>query len=144
MQKHVNKGKYRDKFKMLKHLAQEKTREAYWNYISDIIAPVDSTNERPNAKKFFTCLKSIRKESNGVPTLKAFGETVNEIQDKTNLLNRQFQSVFTTDTDKEMPDIPKEVFKEMPEITITENGVEKLLQNLNPNKACGPDELTPR
>ena len=82
---------------MLKHLAQKKTREAYWNYISDIIAPVDSTNERPNPKKFFTYLRSIRKESNGVPTLKAFGETVNEIQDKTNLLNRQFQSVFTTD-----------------------------------------------
>jgi hypothetical protein len=59
--------------------------------------------------------------SNGVPTLKIFGETVNEIQDKTNLLNRQFQSVFTTDTDKKMPDIPKEVFKEIPEITITEN-----------------------
>ena len=115
------KGKYRDKFKILKHLAQKKTREAYWNYISDIIAPVDSTNERPNPKKFFTYLKSISKESNGVPTLKIFGETVNEIQDKTNLLNRQFQSVFTTDTDKKMPDIPKEVFKEMPEITITEN-----------------------
>jgi hypothetical protein len=32
----------------------------------------------------------------------------------------------------------------MPEITITENGVEKVLQNLNPNKACGLDELTPR
>jgi hypothetical protein len=45
--------------------------------------------------------------------------------------------VLGTDTDKD-------VFKEMPEITITENGVEKLLQNLNPNKACGPDELTPR
>ena len=120
------------------------TREAYWNYISDIIAPVDSTNERPNPKKCFTYLKTIRKESNGVPTLKAFGETVNEIQDKTNLLNRQFQSVFTTDTDKEMSDIPKEVFKEMPEIIITENGVEKLLRNLNPNKACGPDELTSR
>jgi hypothetical protein len=64
---------------MLKHLAQKKTREAYWNYISDIIAPVDSTNERPNPKKFFTYLKSIRKESNGVPNLKAFGETINEI-----------------------------------------------------------------
>jgi hypothetical protein len=35
MQKHGNKGKYRDKFKMLKHLAQTKTREAYWNYISE-------------------------------------------------------------------------------------------------------------
>jgi hypothetical protein len=62
MQKHGNKGKYRDKFKMLKHLAQKKTRDAYWNYISDIIAPVDSTNERPNPKKFFTYLKSISKE----------------------------------------------------------------------------------
>jgi hypothetical protein len=41
---------------------------------------------------------------------------------------------FSPLTDKEMPDIPKEVFKEMPEITITENGVEKLLRNLNPNK----------
>jgi hypothetical protein len=40
-----------------------------------------------------------------------------------------------------MPDMPKEVFKEMPEIIITENGVEKLLRNLNPNKACGPDEF---
>ena len=86
MQKHGNKGKYRDKFKMLKHLAQKKkTRETYWNYISDIIAPVDSTNERPNPKKCCTFLKSIRKESNGVPILKAFGETVNEIEDKTNL-----------------------------------------------------------
>ena len=76
---------------MLKHLAQKKTREAYWNYISDIIAPVDSTNERPNPKKFFTYLKSIGKESNGVPlTLKAFGKTVNEIQDEINLLNMQF------------------------------------------------------
>ena len=40
--------------------------------------------------------------------------------------------------------MPKEFFKEMPEIIITENGAEKLLRNLNPNKACGPDELTSR
>ena len=33
-----------------------------------------------------------------------------------------------------MPNIPKEVSKEIPEITIAENGIEKLLQNLNPNK----------
>jgi hypothetical protein len=57
MQKHGKKGKYRDKFKILKHLAQKKTREAYWNYISDIIDPVDSTNERPNTKKLLTYKK---------------------------------------------------------------------------------------
>ena len=32
----------------------------------------------------------------------------------------------------------------MPEITITVNGVEGLLKGLNPNKASGPDEISPR
>jgi hypothetical protein len=30
------------------------------------------------------------------------------------------------------------------DINITENGVHKLLKNLNPNKAAGPDNITPR
>lgn len=32
----------------------------------------------------------------------------------------------------------------MPEISITLNGVEKLLKGLNPNKASGPDQISPR
>ena len=32
----------------------------------------------------------------------------------------------------------------MPEITITNQGVEGLLKDLNPNKASGPDEISPR
>ena len=32
----------------------------------------------------------------------------------------------------------------MPEITITDKGVEGLLKGLNPNKASGPDEISPR
>ena len=32
----------------------------------------------------------------------------------------------------------------MPEITITSKGVEGLLKGLNPNKASGPDEISPR
>jgi hypothetical protein len=32
----------------------------------------------------------------------------------------------------------------MPDIQITENGVAKLLHNLNPHKAAGPDNITPR
>ena len=31
----------------------------------------------------------------------------------------------------------------MPEIDISENGLMKLLQNLNPGKAAGPDKLEP-
>ena len=32
----------------------------------------------------------------------------------------------------------------MSEITITNKGAESLLKDLNPNKASGPDEITPR
>jgi hypothetical protein len=35
-------------------------------------------------------------------------------------------------------------FPAMPDIQITENGVVKLLHNLNPYKAAGPDNITPR
>ena len=42
-------------------------------------------------------------------------------------------------TQSGFPDIPT-----CSDINITEEGVRKLLQNLDPNKACGPDGITPR
>ena len=38
---------------------------------------------------------------------------------------------------------PKNI-KQMPDISITITGTENLLKNLNPNKASGPDEISPR
>jgi hypothetical protein len=35
-------------------------------------------------------------------------------------------------------------FNTIKDINITENGVHKLLKTLNPNKAAGPDNITPR
>jgi hypothetical protein len=35
-------------------------------------------------------------------------------------------------------------YPSMRDITITEEGVQKLLERLNPKKACGPDNLTAR
>ena len=35
-------------------------------------------------------------------------------------------------------------YSELCELNITEEGVKKLLLKLNPNKACGPDDITPR
>ena len=40
------------------------------------------------------------------------------------------------------PDLPD--YPNCDNINITEEGVKKLLLNLNPNKACGPDDITPR
>jgi hypothetical protein len=59
-------------------------------------------------------------------------------------LNNQLQSVFTEDSEIIMPEIGGKRYNTMNDINITLNGVTKLLRDLNPNKASGPDELTPR
>lgn len=133
-------AKMKTGYKELKHRVQKETRQSYWNYISNIIAPED----KPSTNKFFSFLKSVKKESSGIPTLKRNGTTSSETHDKANTLNMQFQSAFTTDNDNIMPDMDKEKYSPMNEINITENGVRKLLKLLNPNKASGPDELIPR
>ena len=42
-----------------------------------------------------------------------------------------------------MPEIGDKRYNTMNDINITLNGVAKTLKALNPNKASGPDELTP-
>ncbi len=132
--------KANEEYKQFKHLVQKESRKTYWNYISNIIAPDD----KPNPKKFFSYLKSTRKEATGIPPLKQNGITSNNTQDKANALNEQFKSVFTEDHDSRMPDMGRSDYNIMDDIYITNNGVEKLLKDLNPNKASGPDQLTPR
>lgn len=114
-------AKMKTGYKELKHRMQKETRQSYWNYISNIIAP----EEKPSTKKIFSFLKSVKKESSGIPTLKRNGTTSSETHDKANTLNMQFQSVFTTDNDNIMPDMGKANYSPMNEINITENGVRK-------------------
>jgi hypothetical protein len=38
----------------------------------------------------------------------------------------------------------KSKYQTMPDITITCEGIAKILLNLNPNKEAGPDEIKPR
>lgn len=130
----------RRRYKELRHQVQKETRNAYWSYISNIIAPGD----KPDTKKFFSFLKSIRKETAGVPPLKHQGTIATDTTSKANSLNKQFESVFTTDNDKTMPKLGDKILNKMKDINITTNGVTKLLKNLNPKKASGPDNLTPR
>ena len=62
---------------------------------------------------------------------------------KAETLNHQFQSVFTRETDFQ-PTSPEMCHPTLPPINITAPGVEKLLKNLKPGKASGPDNISPR
>jgi hypothetical protein len=69
------------------------------------------------------------------------GIIVTDTVEKADILNNQVQSVFTNETDTDIPDKDHSPHSKMPQINISSAGVSKLLCNLNPHKACGPDNI---
>ena len=69
--------------------------------------------------------------------------------DKANILNRQFESVFSKPQPFSLKQLAKQATAsiytpKMQIIDISIEGVDKLLQGLSPNKASGPDEISPK
>ena len=65
---------------------------------------------------------------------------------KANILNKQFESVFSKPSPLKLKQLAKSSMSKlghppMPPITITVQGVNKLLTGRNPNKAQGPNEI---
>ena len=55
--------------------------------------------------------------------------------------NRQFVSVFTDDTKTSLPDLGPSQHPSMEDINVSCEGVVKLLMNLKPHNAAGPDDI---
>ena len=84
-------------------------------------------------------------DSCGVAPLKRDGIAYSDAKVKAEILNNQFTSVFTTeDPSKPLPDLGPSPHPTVADITVQQNGVNKLLQHLNPHKATGPDEVSAR
>jgi hypothetical protein len=78
----------------------------------------------------------------GVGTLKNEGQVLTGPKEKADALNKQFESVFTVETP--LPHTANNVqHPEAPPLSITINGVTKLLRSLKPGKAAGPDGIRP-
>jgi hypothetical protein len=76
--------------------------------------------------------------------LKSKGKLVSDSKEKDDILIQQFKSVFTIDKSTAIPQTTKHIDEPIPKLTIRENGVEKLLQDINPSKASGPDGIPNR
>ena len=95
-------------------------------------------------KKFWSFVKSLKKDASGINTLRENGILKTDTLDKANICNRQFQSAFTRESNDEIPSKGTSPFTAMGEITVDPKGVIKLLNNLNIHKAPGPDGLSAR
>ena len=80
----------------------------------------------------------------GIGTLKNNEVLAETAEQKAEMLNNQFTSVFTTENSTNMPSKGNSPFQPMKDIKISEKGVEKALNRLNPSKANGPDKVPVR
>ena len=145
--KKSNTEKHRQNFKSLKTKLQRELRRAYWDYIEGIVLPSASDDSPYVSKKFYTFLKYNKTDRCGTAPLRDQGTLHTDPKEKADILNNQFQSVFTNETPLPLADLAKAKLPSphptMPDIQITEPGILKLLQSLKPHKAAGPDNLKP-
>ena len=149
-----NSVRWDGNLKFLKHLIQSLIRKAYCDYVEDLITPKDehSTNEKFSiSKKFYTFIKHKKTDPTGIKTLKKNGSTITDSEQKADLLNNHFHSVFLHQIPMKLSALCEYITNlfqnkenDMPDIRVTEKGVLKLLQALNISKAAGPDGIRPR
>ena len=106
---------------------------------------------RQTARHLWRYIKSMRQDSQGISPLKSSTHLLTDPYQKAQLLSDQFSSVFTDDNIPEADNMlhgpqypPPPPPPPIRPLEVSEPGVRKLLRNLNPGKAAGPDEIPAR
>jgi len=128
------------KFKQLQSIVNQEITKSYWKYIESIVSI--APGEKP--KRFYSYLKSLKKDSSSITALKSQGETHTDPREKAQILNKQFHSVFAVDPPGPIPQKGPSPYPKMKPIRVCLSGVTKLLKSLKPHKASGPDEIGAR
>ena len=120
----------------MKRATQKTCREAYNNYLNKTLASDPNGNKRLGA-----LIKSKQHDLLGVAPLKEDSIIYCDPIPKSNILNRQFISVFTDDTKTSIPDLGPSKYPSIEDIPVSCKGVVKPLRNLKLHKAAGPDYI---
>ena len=115
-------------------------KRSHWGYINGIL---QTGLESGDTKPFWRYCKTQKQDGTGVSALKQRGQLYSDRKKKGDILADQFSSVFTDDTTDTNRDscLTGPGFAPISPLTITVNGVLKLLRELNPKKASGPDKV---
>lgn len=126
------------KFKTTRRSIDRGIKKAHNRYINEVIG---GSLRSENTKPFWNYIKSTRQEVFGISTLSSKGRVVSFAQDKAEVLNQQFSSVFTKEDLQNIPQINSNSIPDLQKLIIDQKGVEKLLTDIQPKKASGPDQI---
>ena len=95
--------------------------------------------EETNTKPFYRYIKAQKNDNFGISSLKFNGLMYSDSSSKSEILNEQFQSVFTKESTTATPRLFGNKYPSIGNLSITLKGVQKLLEKINISKAAGPD-----
>lgn len=127
-------------YKQLKKECQRESRKAYSSHVNNLV----SEDQTGNPKKLYSFVKSKKCDASGVAPLTSNGTTHSDSGKKSNILNDQFTSVFTVEDTTSIPDLNSNNHPSAKSIVVNRKGVLKLLKDINPYKATGPDAIPGR
>ncbi len=130
-----------DAYQHQRNHVQKLEHTAHDNYISNIIG---QSLLEGDSKRFYSYLRLKCTENINIPVLSTAGQHHVTDTSKAEALSQQFLSTFTQEDTDNMPSISHQQFNSIQEIIFTQNGITKLLQQIRPGKAAGPDELPAR
>ena len=65
-------------------------------------------------------------------------------ESKAGALRDQYESVFTCEDLINIPVLPESPYRDIQDITFCARGIQKQLESIRPDKACGPDQIPAR
>ena len=143
--KQTGKPRHRRQYLQTKSQAQKQEWQAYWKYAGDIqLGDIDQKQQPSKQKRFFSLIKSLKRDSSGIAPLRDQGKLHSDPTDKANILNSQYQSQFIEENKTNIPQPESDPSPNMSDINATVEGYQQFLQKLNVNKASGPDMLLTR
>ena len=83
----------------------------------------------------------MRRDNYGIPTLQKDGITYCSDEDKAEVLNEHFASVFTKNSGHSVPSLDPSLYPDLLPFEVTVDEVDVLLGELDPFKATGPDGI---
>ena len=140
--KRTGKSEHKAAYKLFQNKTRDELRKAHWTYVNGIL--LDGL-EQGDVKPFYSYVKSQQQDNQGVSPLRERGQLYSDAPSKARILSEQFKSVFTRDDPNALdPQLDGPAFPDIPSLVVHPRGVEKLLAELNPKKASGPDEIPAR
>ena len=136
-------------YKPFRAHGQKVLRDAYWKHVSNIFTFENDSSDtdtlkHEKMKKFWPFIKSLKKDTFGITSLRENGILKTDSKEKANICIRQFKSAPIREDDSDPPSKGASPFSSMGDITVDPKGVPKLLDGLNVHKASGSDGLNAR